>query len=79
MLSLISKTLITSCEVPDFGGVPPSTAVSVMVIIGCFSRCFCSFKIGILPSLPLSLISKRKWSFSLILYCWTEFVPPSGS
>uniref|UniRef100_A0A3B4Z7S2 Uncharacterized protein n=1 Tax=Stegastes partitus TaxID=144197 RepID=A0A3B4Z7S2_9TELE len=44
MLSLLSKTLITSCEVPDFGGVPPSTAVSVMVITGCFSRskAFCS-------------------------------------
>uniref|UniRef100_A0A3B3D260 Uncharacterized protein n=1 Tax=Oryzias melastigma TaxID=30732 RepID=A0A3B3D260_ORYME len=31
----ISKTLITTCEVPVFAGVPPSTAVSVRVITGC--------------------------------------------
>uniref|UniRef100_A0A3Q1FF73 Uncharacterized protein n=1 Tax=Acanthochromis polyacanthus TaxID=80966 RepID=A0A3Q1FF73_9TELE len=56
MLSLLSKTLITSCEVPDFGGLPPSTAVSVMVIKGCFSR----------PS-PALCIAKEKCSFGLSL------------
>uniref|UniRef100_A0A4W6BUU1 Uncharacterized protein n=1 Tax=Lates calcarifer TaxID=8187 RepID=A0A4W6BUU1_LATCA len=29
ILSLISRTLINISDVPDFGGVPPSTAVSV--------------------------------------------------
>uniref|UniRef100_A0A3Q1I447 Uncharacterized protein n=1 Tax=Anabas testudineus TaxID=64144 RepID=A0A3Q1I447_ANATE len=40
----MSKTLIKISAVPDFGGVPPSTAVSVMLITGCFSRskAFCS-------------------------------------
>uniref|UniRef100_A0A3P8TAD7 Uncharacterized protein n=1 Tax=Amphiprion percula TaxID=161767 RepID=A0A3P8TAD7_AMPPE len=68
MLSLISKTLITSCEVPDFGGVPPSTAVSVMVIIGCFSRsrAFCSTNSADTPS-PALCTAKEKCSFGLSL------------
>uniref|UniRef100_A0A3B4UZ61 Uncharacterized protein n=1 Tax=Seriola dumerili TaxID=41447 RepID=A0A3B4UZ61_SERDU len=38
MLSLTSKILIIICDVPDFRGVPPSTAVNVSLITGCFSR-----------------------------------------
>uniref|UniRef100_A0A667WIL6 Uncharacterized protein n=1 Tax=Myripristis murdjan TaxID=586833 RepID=A0A667WIL6_9TELE len=40
----MSKILIIISEVPDLGGVPPSTAVSVSLIADCFSRsnAFCS-------------------------------------
>uniref|UniRef100_A0A3Q3VNF8 Uncharacterized protein n=1 Tax=Mola mola TaxID=94237 RepID=A0A3Q3VNF8_MOLML len=34
----MSKTLIMTCDVPDLGGLPPSTAVTVRCITGCFSR-----------------------------------------
>uniref|UniRef100_A0A3P8V9E0 Uncharacterized protein n=1 Tax=Cynoglossus semilaevis TaxID=244447 RepID=A0A3P8V9E0_CYNSE len=78
-LSLTSDTRMETTLVPDFGGLPPSTAVSVIVTTGCFSRstAFCSTNsadtpIGILPSFPLSLTSKRKWSLLLSLYCCTE-------
>ncbi|KAJ0002440.1 hypothetical protein NQD34_007588, partial [Periophthalmus magnuspinnatus] len=37
-LSFTSKTLIIMAVVPDFAGVPPSTAVKVSLITDCFSR-----------------------------------------
>uniref|UniRef100_A0A3P9AB06 Uncharacterized protein n=1 Tax=Esox lucius TaxID=8010 RepID=A0A3P9AB06_ESOLU len=44
VLSFTSITFTTICDVPDLGGLPPSTAVSVSWITGCFSRskAFCS-------------------------------------
>uniref|UniRef100_A0A3B4UZA7 Uncharacterized protein n=1 Tax=Seriola dumerili TaxID=41447 RepID=A0A3B4UZA7_SERDU len=64
MLSLISKTLIMIFEVPDLGGLPPSTAVSVMVITGCFSRskAFCSTNSADTLS-PALCTAKEKCSF----------------
>uniref|UniRef100_A0A3B4TBT9 Uncharacterized protein n=1 Tax=Seriola dumerili TaxID=41447 RepID=A0A3B4TBT9_SERDU len=64
MLSLLSKTLIMICEVPDFGGLPPSIAVSVMVITGCFSRSkdFCSTNSADTLS-PALCTAKEKCSF----------------
>uniref|UniRef100_A0A4W6BMG2 Uncharacterized protein n=1 Tax=Lates calcarifer TaxID=8187 RepID=A0A4W6BMG2_LATCA len=41
----MSKTFIIIWDVPDFGGLPPSTAVRVMVITGCFSRTLCNIQI----------------------------------
>uniref|UniRef100_A0A3Q4AGU9 Uncharacterized protein n=1 Tax=Mola mola TaxID=94237 RepID=A0A3Q4AGU9_MOLML len=60
----MSKTLITSCEVPDFGGFPPSTAVSITVITGCFSRskAFCSTNSADTLS-PVLCTAKEKCSF----------------
>uniref|UniRef100_A0A3Q2VIY9 Uncharacterized protein n=1 Tax=Haplochromis burtoni TaxID=8153 RepID=A0A3Q2VIY9_HAPBU len=64
----MSNTLITSCEVPDFGGVPPSTAVSVIVMTACFSRskAFCSTNSADTRS-PALCTANEKFSFWLNL------------
>uniref|UniRef100_A0A3Q3LC05 Uncharacterized protein n=1 Tax=Mastacembelus armatus TaxID=205130 RepID=A0A3Q3LC05_9TELE len=64
----MSKTLTTSCDVPVFGGLPPSTAVRVMVITGCFSRskAFCSTSSADTLS-PALCTAKEKCSFWLNL------------
>uniref|UniRef100_A0A8C5B0Z7 Uncharacterized protein n=1 Tax=Gadus morhua TaxID=8049 RepID=A0A8C5B0Z7_GADMO len=36
-MSFTSITLTVICNVPDLGGLPPSTAVRVSVITACFS------------------------------------------
>uniref|UniRef100_A0A8C5DM14 Uncharacterized protein n=1 Tax=Gouania willdenowi TaxID=441366 RepID=A0A8C5DM14_GOUWI len=44
MLSFTSITVTYSCNNPDLGGFPPSTAVRRSVMTDCFSRskAFCS-------------------------------------
>uniref|UniRef100_A0A673VMW2 Uncharacterized protein n=1 Tax=Salmo trutta TaxID=8032 RepID=A0A673VMW2_SALTR len=64
----ISSTLIIMSEVPDFGGFPPSTAVSVSWITGCFSR-----------SKAFFLTSNSKFSLGLSVYLRRLFAPTSGS
>uniref|UniRef100_A0A3B5JVH7 Uncharacterized protein n=1 Tax=Takifugu rubripes TaxID=31033 RepID=A0A3B5JVH7_TAKRU len=64
----MSKTLIISCEVPVLGGLPPSRAVSVILITACFSRskAFCSTNSAETPS-PDLCTDKVKYSFWLNL------------
>uniref|UniRef100_A0A8P4G391 Uncharacterized protein n=1 Tax=Dicentrarchus labrax TaxID=13489 RepID=A0A8P4G391_DICLA len=68
------------CIVPDFTGFPPSTAVNVSLIIGCFSRskAFCSTNSADALSPPL-LTSMAKCSLGLNLYVFTELLPVSES
>uniref|UniRef100_A0A3B4UZM0 Uncharacterized protein n=1 Tax=Seriola dumerili TaxID=41447 RepID=A0A3B4UZM0_SERDU len=56
------------CIVPDLAGFPPSTAVNVSLIMGCFSRskAFCSTNSADILSPPL-LTSMEKYSFRLNL------------
>uniref|UniRef100_A0A669BBM5 Uncharacterized protein n=1 Tax=Oreochromis niloticus TaxID=8128 RepID=A0A669BBM5_ORENI len=58
----MSSTITDTLSVPDFGGFPPSTAVTVNVLCAfSFSRSrdFCKTKNGTLSS-PISLICKLK-------------------
>uniref|UniRef100_A0A669EQS6 Uncharacterized protein n=1 Tax=Oreochromis niloticus TaxID=8128 RepID=A0A669EQS6_ORENI len=45
----ISKTCIITSDVPDLDGVPPSTAVTVRFITGCFSlsSVFCKTNLSV--------------------------------
>uniref|UniRef100_A0A3B3W0H8 Uncharacterized protein n=2 Tax=Poecilia TaxID=8080 RepID=A0A3B3W0H8_9TELE len=63
----MSKTCIINCDVPDFTGVPPSTAVSVRLITDCFSRSkgFCRMS--------------SADTFSPFLYVLISFCPTSAS
>uniref|UniRef100_A0A3B4WCE1 Uncharacterized protein n=1 Tax=Seriola lalandi dorsalis TaxID=1841481 RepID=A0A3B4WCE1_SERLL len=60
----ISRTIMeTFSVVPDLGGFPPSTAVSIILCSWCFSRSrdFCKTKNGTLSS-ALSRICMLKYS-----------------
>uniref|UniRef100_A0A667WVW0 Secreted protein n=1 Tax=Myripristis murdjan TaxID=586833 RepID=A0A667WVW0_9TELE len=69
MLSLTSCTLIMICIVPDLGGFPPSTAVSVSLITDCFSRskAFCKTNSADILCSPPFCTSREKCSFWLSL------------
>uniref|UniRef100_A0A3P9MBN4 Uncharacterized protein n=1 Tax=Oryzias latipes TaxID=8090 RepID=A0A3P9MBN4_ORYLA len=56
----ISKTLITSCEVPVFAGVPPSTAVSVRVMTGCLSLSSALCSTNSADTLPPALCTAKE-------------------
>uniref|UniRef100_A0A8C8C276 Uncharacterized protein n=2 Tax=Oncorhynchus TaxID=8016 RepID=A0A8C8C276_ONCTS len=59
----MSNTLTITAILPDFGGFPPSTAVSVSWITGCFSRskAFCSTNSADTLSPPLC-VAREKYS-----------------
>uniref|UniRef100_A0A8C5DLD7 Uncharacterized protein n=1 Tax=Gouania willdenowi TaxID=441366 RepID=A0A8C5DLD7_GOUWI len=59
----------TRINVPDLGGFPPSTAVSVTLIIGCLSRSnvLCRTISANIVGSPLFCTSKEKCSFGLSL------------
>uniref|UniRef100_A0A8C8DHK9 Uncharacterized protein n=1 Tax=Oryzias sinensis TaxID=183150 RepID=A0A8C8DHK9_9TELE len=61
----LSKTLITSCEVPVFAGVPPSTAVSVRVMTGCLSLSSALCSTNSADTLPSHLILKSALQWNL--------------
>uniref|UniRef100_A0A8C1RGF1 Uncharacterized protein n=1 Tax=Cyprinus carpio TaxID=7962 RepID=A0A8C1RGF1_CYPCA len=65
----ISKTLIIIRDVSVLDGVPPSTAVSVSWITGCFSRskAFCSTNSADTLCSPPLCTAKEKYSFELSL------------
>uniref|UniRef100_A0A8C7FJ07 Uncharacterized protein n=1 Tax=Oncorhynchus kisutch TaxID=8019 RepID=A0A8C7FJ07_ONCKI len=68
LLSFTSITLIIISKVPDRGGFPPSTAISINLITACFSRskAFCSTNSAV--TLCSSLCTSReKYSFGLRL------------
>uniref|UniRef100_A0A3Q3E604 Uncharacterized protein n=1 Tax=Labrus bergylta TaxID=56723 RepID=A0A3Q3E604_9LABR len=79
-MSLTSITFTIICIVPDLAGFPPSTAVNVSLIIGCFSlsKAFCSSNSADTLSPPL-LTSTEKCSLGLNLYVFTEKLPVSAS
>uniref|UniRef100_A0A665UKZ8 Uncharacterized protein n=1 Tax=Echeneis naucrates TaxID=173247 RepID=A0A665UKZ8_ECHNA len=58
----MSKTFIRIFMLPDFGGFPPSTAVSTKEWLAADSRskAFLMTNIGVFPSSPLSLTSNLK-------------------
>uniref|UniRef100_A0A8C2HGN7 Uncharacterized protein n=1 Tax=Cyprinus carpio TaxID=7962 RepID=A0A8C2HGN7_CYPCA len=60
---------MTICIVPDLGGFPPSTAVSVSWITGCFSRskAFCNTNSDDTLCFPPLCTSREKCSFGLSL------------
>uniref|UniRef100_A0A671UA23 Uncharacterized protein n=1 Tax=Sparus aurata TaxID=8175 RepID=A0A671UA23_SPAAU len=62
-------TVICMTAVPDLSGFPPSTAVSVSLIIGCFSRskAFCSTISANIVGSPPFCTSRVKCSFGLSL------------
>uniref|UniRef100_A0A8C9XEM3 Uncharacterized protein n=1 Tax=Sander lucioperca TaxID=283035 RepID=A0A8C9XEM3_SANLU len=65
ILSFTSCTLTVICNVPVLGGFPPSTAVSVSLITGCFSRskAFCSTISADIVASPPFCTSRVKCSF----------------
>uniref|UniRef100_A0A3Q4GRC6 Uncharacterized protein n=1 Tax=Neolamprologus brichardi TaxID=32507 RepID=A0A3Q4GRC6_NEOBR len=75
----MSKTLIINCEVPDFGGVPPSTAVSVSLITDCFSRSKGFWRTSSADTLSPLFTANEKCSFALNLYILMPFFPTSES
>uniref|UniRef100_A0A3Q0RZC2 Uncharacterized protein n=1 Tax=Amphilophus citrinellus TaxID=61819 RepID=A0A3Q0RZC2_AMPCI len=64
----ISKTCIITCDVPDLNGDPPSIAVTVRFITGCFSRSnvFCKTNSADTLSSPL-IVAREKYSFGVSL------------
>uniref|UniRef100_A0A8C2WHV5 Uncharacterized protein n=1 Tax=Cyclopterus lumpus TaxID=8103 RepID=A0A8C2WHV5_CYCLU len=72
----ISSTFILISDVPEFGGVPPSTAVNMSCICGFFSRsrAFCSTNSGDKLS-PRLCVDRLKYS----LYVFILFIPTSAS
>uniref|UniRef100_A0A8C4F3V6 Uncharacterized protein n=1 Tax=Dicentrarchus labrax TaxID=13489 RepID=A0A8C4F3V6_DICLA len=76
----MSKTCIMTCEVPDLDGVPPSIAVTVRYITGCFSRSsvFCRTNSADTLSPPL-IVAREKYSFGVNLNALTVFFPTSAS
>uniref|UniRef100_A0A4W4E8D5 Uncharacterized protein n=1 Tax=Electrophorus electricus TaxID=8005 RepID=A0A4W4E8D5_ELEEL len=64
----ISSTLTKISKVPDFGGLPPSTAVRVSLITDCFSRSNAFCRTSSADTLcPLVCISSEKYPFGLSL------------
>uniref|UniRef100_A0A3Q4GQN7 Uncharacterized protein n=1 Tax=Neolamprologus brichardi TaxID=32507 RepID=A0A3Q4GQN7_NEOBR len=50
----ISKTCIITSDVPDLDGVPPSAAITVRFITGCFSLSSIFCKTSSLPLKPFA-------------------------
>uniref|UniRef100_A0A8C5DM86 Secreted protein n=1 Tax=Gouania willdenowi TaxID=441366 RepID=A0A8C5DM86_GOUWI len=75
MSGLLSLILI--CSVPDRTGFPPSTAVRMSLIKGCFSR---SNALSSTSSADIPCrLSCVKCSFGLSVYVFTELLPVSAS
>uniref|UniRef100_A0A3Q2VAS2 Uncharacterized protein n=1 Tax=Haplochromis burtoni TaxID=8153 RepID=A0A3Q2VAS2_HAPBU len=76
----MSRTITDTLSVPDFGGFPPSTAVTVNVYLLIFSLSndFFSTKNGIISS-SLCRIVTSKSSFEVKVYVRIALIPESGS